>query len=420
MKSEDPHIVVFSSLFPSSVQPGAGLFVRERMFRVGARLPLSVIAPTPWFPLQGFVARLRPGFRPGAPRHEQQSGFTVMFPRFFSVPGMLKHWDGAFMARGAIGALRALRQAGRLDILDAHFGYPDGYAAVLLGKRLGVPVTITLRGTETRHAQDPRLRHRLSHALCQADRVFAVSESLRQLAIELGAHRDKVRVVGNGVDLARFRRIPQATARGALGLPAQARLLVSVGGLCERKGFHRVIECLPALLRDFPDLHLLVAGGPGPEGDWTEQLKAQVQSLGLQRRVHLLGPVPAADLHQVLSAADVFVLATRYEGWANVFLEAMACGLPVVTTRVGGNAEVVCSPSLGALVPFGDSEALRQALHHSLQAQWNREHIVAHAAANTWERRVDVLTSEFRGLLACQRGARPAGLPPGMPERRRG
>jgi glycosyltransferase involved in cell wall biosynthesis len=398
-----PHVVVFSSLFPSSMQPGAGLFVRERMFRVGARLPLSVVAPTPWFPFQAWLARLRPGFRPGAPRAEQQSGFSVQFPRFFSVPGWLKWWDGAFMARGAWPALKALREAGRLDVLDAHFAYPDGYAAVQLGQRLGVPVTITLRGTEMRHAQDHRLRPRLVQALQQATRVFTVSDSLRQLALELGAAPDKVRVVGNGVDLSRFRPVPQAQARAALGLPASAQVLVSVGGLCERKGFHRVIDCLPGLLEAGGDVHLLVAGGPSPEGDWTQRLHMQVQALGLQSRVHFLGPVPAAELHQVLSAADVFVLATRNEGWANVFLEAMACGLPVVTTRVGGNAEVVCRPELGAVVPFGDAQALRAALHQALNTPWNRAAILHYAQANTWDQRVQVLEEEFRALV------RPAG-----------
>lgn len=398
MPEPGPHIVVLSSLFPSARQPGAGLFVRERMFRVGTRLPLSVVAPAPWFPLQSLVAYWRPGFRPGAPQQERQGPFHVQFPRFFCFPGVLKHWDGIFMASGAWPTLRRLRRAGRLDILDAHFGYPDGYAAALLARRLGVPFTLTLRGTEMLHAADPRLRPRLVHALRSAARVFTVSDALRQLALELGAQPERVQVVGNGVDLARFRPIPQTAARAALGLPAKAQVLVSVGGLCERKGFHRVIDCLPALQRELQNVHLLVAGGPTAEGDWTERLNAQVQALGLQARVHLLGPVAADQLHRVLSAADVFVLATRYEGWANVFLEAMACGLPVVTTNVGGNPEVVCRPELGRLVPFGDSLALQAALLEALQAPWDRGHIEAHARANTWDQRVDVLEAEFRAL----------------------
>jgi teichuronic acid biosynthesis glycosyltransferase TuaC len=395
-----PHLVVLSSLFPSQRQPVAGLFIRERMFRVGARLPIVVVAPTPWFPLQALLARWRPGFRPGAPMQETQSGTSVWFPRFFSVPGVLKWLDGWSMALGALPRLRALKRAGKLDLLDAHFGYPDGYAATLLGRWLNVPVTITMRATESRHSRDPFLRPLLQRALQRADRVFTVSDSLRQLALELGVPPERVEVVGNGVDITRFYPIDRAEARRALGLPLDAPVLVSVGGLCERKGFHRVIACLPALHQSDLDAHLLVVGGPGPEGDWTSRLKDQVEGLGLKSRVHFTGPVPAGDVHRVLSAADVFVLATRNEGWANVFLEAMACGLPVVTTNVGGNAEVVCKPDLGAVVPFGDEPALTDAMTQALRHPWDRHALRAHALANVWDRRVDVLEQAFCDLHA--------------------
>ena len=393
-----PHIVVLSSLFPSALQPGAGLFIRERMFGVGRRLPLAVVAPSAWFPFQRLIRRWRPGFRPGAPHRETQQNQPVWYPRYFSVPGVLKRLDGLFMALGAWPRLRQLQRAGRLDLLDAHFGYPDGYAATLLGGWLKVPVTITLRGTEMRHAADPKLRPLLALALHRADRVFTVSESLRQVALGLGIAPDRVRVVGNGVDLERFQPVDRAVARTALNLPPGVPMLVSVGGLCERKGFHRVIACLPALRALGHDAHLLVVGGASPEGDWTDRLHAQVRELGLGDRVHFTGPLPPQDLPQALSAADVFVLATRNEGWANVFLEAMAIGLPVVTTDVGGNAEVVCRSALGRVVPFADEAALTSALHEALERTWDRAAIRQYAQANTWNLRVDVLEAEFRAL----------------------
>lgn len=396
-----PHLVVLSSLFPNARQPGAGLFVRERMFRVGARLPLAVVSPTPWFPFQGLLRKLRPTARPGAPAQEQQRGFSVWFPRFLSVPLVLRRFDGLAMAVGALPRLLQLKRQGRLDLIDAHFGYPDGHAAGLLGRWLGVPVTVTLRGTETRHAQDPVLRPRLIRALQRADRVFTVSDSLRQVALGLGIDPAKVQVVGNGVDLARFRPLDRSECRASLGLPLQARVLITVGGLVERKGFHRVLAALPELLREQPDLHYLVVGGPSPEGDWTERLKALAQQLGVAEHVHFTGPVGPDDLARHLSAADVFVLSTRNEGWANVLLEAMACGLPVVATDVGGNAEVVCRPELGRIVPFDDAPALLQALRQALQEPWDRAALRRYAEANTWDRRVDVLEAEF--LALCRR-----------------
>ena len=390
-----PQVVVFSSLFPSSVQPGAGLFIRERMFRVGAELPLAVVAPAPWFPFQALLRRWRPGFRPGAPRHERQSGFDVWFPRFLSIPGALKGLDGFFMAVGALPRLWLLKRAGRLDLIDAHFGYPDGYAATLLGRWLNVPVTITLRGTEQRHAQDAKLAPRLVLALRRATQVIAVSESLRRVVVELGVSADKVQVVGNGVDLQRFSPLGRGEARRALDLPVDAPVLVSVGGLVERKGFHRVIALLPALRRRFPGLTYLVVGGPGPEGDMASELRRLVAELKLQDAVRFLGPLPPDRLREPLSAADVFVLATRNEGWANVFLEAMACGLPVVTTDVGGNAEVVCRPELGSVVPFGDADRLIDAVEHALVTHWDATAIRRYAEDHTWDRRVEDLVALF-------------------------
>ena len=406
-----PHVVVLSSLFPSDIQPGTGLFVRERAFRLGARLPLSVVAPVPWFPLQGVLRRLRPGARPGAPRRETQRGFEVVFPRFFSVPLLLRRLDSLAMALGAWPRLRRLQRQGRLDVLDAHFGYPEGHAASLLGRWLGVPVTITLRGTEGRHAQDPQLGPLLAAGLKRADRVFSVSESLRQVALDLEVEFARTRVVGNGVDIARFQPLPKAESRAALGLPGDGPVLVSVGGLCERKGFHRVMAVLPELRQRFPALRYLVVGGPSAEGDWTARLRALAEELQLQDCVTFTGALPSEALSRVLSAADVFVLATRNEGWANVFLEAMACGLPVVTTRVGGNAEVVSRPDLGTVVPFDDSPALRDAVADALTRRWDRAAIRRHAEAHVWDLRIDELENEFRALAVSrvERRAVPRG-----------
>ncbi|MDH4393720.1 MAG: glycosyltransferase [Aquabacterium sp.] len=393
-----PHIVVLSSLFPNEMQPGAGLFVRERAFRLGARFPLCVVSPVPWFPLQGLLRKLRPGARPGAPRRESQQGFDVGFPRFFSVPMLLRRLDGLAMALGAWPQLRRLKRQGRLDVIDAHFGYPDGHAASLLGRWLGVPVTITLRGTESRHALDPQLRPLLTAGLKRADRVFAVSESLRQVALQLGVDPARTRVVGNGVDIARFYPLPKAECRAALQLPAEGPVLITVGGLVERKGFHRVMAVLPELLRSFPALKYMVVGGSSPEGDWSVQLQQMAQELQLQDCVKFTGQLAPDELRKVLSAADVFVLSTRNEGWANVFLEAMACGLPVITTNVGGNAEVVCRPELGAVLPFGDAPALTEALTTALRHPWDRAAIRQHAEEHVWDRRIDDLAQEFMAL----------------------
>ena len=395
---EPPRLVVFTTLFPHPGQPSAGLFIRERMFRVAKVLPLTVVAPVPWFPLQGLIRRWRPHFRPDAPRHEIQDGIEVLHPRFFSVPGLFKSLDGLFMALGSLPTLLRLKRRFAFDLIDAHFAYPDGYAATLLGKWLKVPVTITLRGTEVPLARDPGRRRGIVAALSGAARVFSVSESLKRHVAGLGADVDKIRVVGNGVDTVKFSPIDRGEARRRLNLAPDVPIMVSVGALTERKGFHRVIERLPVLVKKFPNLIYLIIGGAGPEGDWSEKLRAQVAQLGLVDHVIFLGALSPDELKLPLSAADVFVLATRNEGWANVFLEAMACGLPVVTTDVGGNREVVTTSDLGTIVEFGDGPALERALADALRKSWNRSAIVDYARANSWDSRVTVLVEEFSAL----------------------
>jgi teichuronic acid biosynthesis glycosyltransferase TuaC len=396
--SQEPRIIVFSSLFPSSARPTAGVFIRERMFRVGARLPLTVVSPVPWFPGQGLIRRWKPNYRPLPAQVEVQQGFTVHYPRFLAVPGLFRNLDGFSMALGSLPLLRRLQREG-YNLIDAHFAYPDGYAATLLGRWLKLPVAITLRGTEVPLAKSPPRLRRMLKALAAADRVFAVADSLKRHMVKLGADGEKIRVVGNAVDTGVFHPVDKAAARKALDLPEDAVVLASVGGLVERKGFHRVIELLPSLKRKYPTLHYLVVGGAGPEGDWSGRLRQQVAELGLEDTVHFLGALPPAELKHPLSAADVFVLATSNEGWANVFLEAMACGLPVVTTEVGGNREVVCRDELGIVVPFGQSQALAEALEQALAFPWDRAAIIEYARANAWETRVEVLCGEFGDLV---------------------
>jgi glycosyltransferase involved in cell wall biosynthesis len=449
-----PRLIVFSSLFPNSVQPTAGLFIRERMFRVGKQLPLVVVSPKPWFPGQGLIRLFRPHYRPMPAKLENQAGFEVHLPRFLAIPGLFRGLDSLFMALGSYFTLRRLKARGH-NLIDAHFAYPDGHAALRLGRWLNLPVTVTLRGTEVPQSRNPALVAKLREVFRDAARIITVSDSLRRLALSLGLAEERGQVVGNGVDADKFAPVPRVEARawvnqriatagsvqfrhtgasrypetvasvhGADWTPAfagetarvsppydlplteSAKVLITVGGLVERKGFHRVIACLPELLKFHPDLYYLVVGGPCPEGDMSQALKAQVASLGLEERVHFLGPVQPDELNWPLSAADVFVLSTRNEGWANVILEAMACGLPVVASDVGGNSEVVCRPELGEIVPFDDHAALIGALDRALAKAWDASTLRAYAEENSWDNRVEGLVHIFLSTLVSQQGNR--------------
>ena len=226
MRMTSPRLLVFCSLFPSAAQPQAGLFIRERMFRVGKHVPIVVVAPQPWFPAQTLIRWFRPHFRPMALTYEMMDGIAIHRPRFFCIPGILKWTDGLFMALSTFLSVRRIVREHRANIIDAHFGYPDGYAALLLGRWLRLPVVLTLRGKEEGQSRSD-VAAPLKRAIAGADQVITVSAALQALAIEQGADPARVQIVGNGVDLAKFTASAasgRATADRAAGRGGSARL----------------------------------------------------------------------------------------------------------------------------------------------------------------------------------------------------
>jgi len=397
----EPRLIVYSSLFPSASAPTAGTFIRERMFQVAKHVPIVVVSPQPWSPFDRLIRGFRPAFRPEAPAFEQLDGVEIHRPRWFSLPGFGKRFDGWSMWRGTERFVRKLNRRFRATLVDAHFLYPDGWAAARIAKRLGLPCTITLRGSKDEWLIGTNRERFLREAMHSAARLFSVSESLKQnVAVKLGVSADKVLVIGNGVDVEKFAPIDRAVARRRLGIPDDAAVVIGVGGLIPRKGFQRVIPLIPNLRKKHPRLLYLIVGGGAAHADMKDELEALSRDHGVAANVVLCGPQKPQDLPIYYSAADVFALATAHEGWANVFLEAMACGLPVITTRVGGNAEVVREPFFGELVEWWDADAFRDAIDRALSHEWDRASIVAYAHENGWEGRVERLVAEFRKLSA--------------------
>jgi glycosyltransferase involved in cell wall biosynthesis len=314
---------------------------------------------------------------------------------------MLKASDGWFMARGSIALARRLQHEFRPNVIDAHFLFPDGYAASLLGRALGLPVTITLRGSKDQTLLGTSRERFMRRAAASAARLFSVSDSLkRDVGEKLTEASDRILVVANGVDSDKFRPVDRVEARRRFGIAPDARVIIGVGGLVKGKGFHHVIPLVKRLRKTFPNLVYLIVGGGASQGDMRAKLEALAHDEGVADAVRFCGRQLQDDLPWYYGAADLFVLATAYEGWANVLLEAMACGVPVVTTRVGGNEEVVSSPALGELVEYWDADKFAAAIERSLRRDWDRDAIVAYARSNSWDRRIDLLEREFRILVA--------------------
>ena len=392
-------ILVFTTVYPNKKQSNLGIFVRERITRVADHCEIKVLAPIPYFPLAGLLKK-KYRYCNCIPPIENQNGIDVYHPKFFIVPGIMKFLDGFFLYFFAKRTAKKIQKTFDFQLIDSHFAYPDGFAAILLGRYFKKPVTITLRGTINRLINYKVRKQLIKFALQKADKIFSVSSYLVKLAKTLGIDDNKFVVIPNGVDVSKLQLLNKFECREKLGISSTKKVIISVGALVERKGHHRVIEALPALKKEYPDIIYLVVGGSSVEGDMGGSLKAQVKQLGLEENVCFTGEVPHDSVNRLLCASDVFVLATRYEGWANVFCEAMACGLPIVTTDIGGNSEVVKEGKTGLIVPFGNCNALTNALSKALTKEWDREAIIEYARNRTWEKVAEEVYYQFNQILS--------------------
>lgn len=370
-------LLTFSTLYPNAAQPTHGVFVENRLRQLLAsgRARSTVVAPVPWFPsasprFGSWAVHAR------APRQEERHGIRVLHPRFPVIPKFGMSAAPALLYRAMVPVLRQLLESGeRFDVIDAHYLFPDGVAAVWLGRRFGLPVVVTARGTDVNFIPRYRLPRRLIRgAFDEAAALIAVSSALKDAMISLGAPERKVTVLRNGVDLGQFcPPADRAALRAGLGLTRPT--VLSVGHLIERKGHHLVIEALPRL----PGVELLIVG----EGPERPRLTALIAEHRLADRVRLLGARPHPDMPELYGAADLLVLASSREGWANVLLESMACGTPVVATNIWGNPEVVRTPEAGRITERKVS-ALADACAACLAALPERQATRTYAEGFSW------------------------------------
>ncbi|MEO5373136.1 MAG: glycosyltransferase family 4 protein [Alphaproteobacteria bacterium] len=371
------NILTFSTLFPNAVQPVHGVFVENRLRHLVASGEVSarVLAPVPWFPFRHRRFG-RYGVLAGVPHHERRHGLVVDHPRYPLVPRVGTSLAPAllFLAMRPVVA-ELMRQGTDIDLIDAHYFYPDGVAAVMLGRVFSRPVVVTARGSDLTLLADQAVPRRfIRWAAARADGLVTVCQALKRRLVDLGIPEQRVVTLRNGVDLDLFRPGDRAAARERLGLAGPT--LLSVGLLIERKGHDLVIGALPEL----PGVTLLIAG-EGPERSSLEHLAAR---LGVAERVRFLGQVAHERLPDLYTAADCLVLASSREGWANVLLEAMACGTPVVASDVWGTAEVVASPAAGLLLAERTAREVARTVTRLLASPPERAAIRAYAEGYDW------------------------------------
>jgi glycosyltransferase involved in cell wall biosynthesis len=386
-------ILTFTSLFPNSTRPELGVFIYQRAQHI-ARLPgtvVQVIAPVPYSPTWLAAKRWRIYGR--VRQKEMMGNLETWHPRYALLPGISMPLHGFLMFLGALGAGRRLHRQFAFDCIDAHYVYPDGFAAILLGKILNIPVVVSARGTDINvFPSFGLIRPLIRWTLQQAKGLIAVSSALKDRMVRLGTPADKIRVIPNGIDVERFGPMDRYEARRSLGIPVTGALIVSVGSLVPAKRHAVLIEAVAQLSTQIPGLKAYIIG----DGSLRSELEDLRRRTHMEDRVFLVGEKSNAELCRWFSAADASCLVSAREGWPNVVMESLACGTPVIATRVGGIPEIIVSSELGILVAE-DLRSITDGIASALSRKWDREALVSYARSRTWE----VVATEVEEYLSA-------------------
>lgn len=383
-------VLTLATLFPNGARPTFGGFVGRQTRALAARegVQVEVVAPVglpPW-PLS---RHRRYHDLAGLPRREEWQGLIVHRPRYRLWPGLGKAGTARRLATALLPLLREIRQDFPFDVIDAEFFWPDGPAAMALAAALGVPFSVKARGSDIHlWGERPEIAAQILAAGRAAGALLAVSAALKRDMVALGLPGDKIRVHHTGIDLDRFRPADRRAAKAALGVAGP--VLITIGNLVPRKGQDLAI----AALAHIPDATLLLAGDGGDR----PRLARIARELRVADRVRFLGVQPHDALPALLAAADVMVLPTASEGLANVWVEALACGTPVVTSDVGGAREVIDRREAGRLVPR-EAGAIAAAVREILADPPAPAMVRPAAERFSWERNAAELAAHLAALL---------------------
>lgn len=389
------HVLVLSTLYPNAVNPRFGTFVARSIEALAKRgdWRVTVVSPIGVPPLA--LGRYRA--LADLPEVSEEGGVTIYRPHFTLIPRIGARRNAAAIARAVLPLARRLHAALPLDLIDAQFFCPDGPAAAEIAEDLGLPLTIKARGSDISFwgAHDFARRQMLA-AASSAKGLLAVSRDLAGQMAAMGMDAGKITVHYTGLDRDRFRPFDHPQLRRQLSeelgfeMPANAPLLACVGALIERKGQGIAIAALKAV----PGARLVLIG----KGEDEARLRALAASEGVAERVLFAGLIDHDLMPLILSAADVMVLPTASEGLANAWVEALACGTPVVTCDVGGARELIFSPTAGRLVAR-NTASVAAGINAILNNPPPREAVAALTEHFSWDANAVALAEHYERLV---------------------
>ena len=375
-------VLIITNAFPNSAEQTRGIFTYQIAKALQEKCEVEVIAPLPWVPpLPDNVAIARYS-HVNVPLKEIIGDITVHHPRYLVIPKILGFMHAAFMYFPLLKLVRKLVQRDIIDLINAHWVFPDGVAATWVGTKLCKPVVLTALGCDINLYTTMALRRfQIIKALKRADYITAVSNGIKDKIVSLNILPRKIRVVPNGIDPDLFSINNKRDARMKLGIPVDLPIILTVGNQDEAKGTKFLIEALKIMRERIAVLPLLILIGDGQLGT---PLVSLAQRLGMTENVLFLGRKPHREIPLWMNAADAFCLPSLREGHPNAVIEALACGIPVVASDVGGIPEIINRRN-GRIAKAGDPVSLCDQLLFCLKASWNRVSIRETVENFTWQ-----------------------------------
>lgn len=383
------HVASVCRLLPTPDDPSQGVFVKNRLDGMRQHMDVHALQPIAYFP---FIRPL-PSWVGG-----NQDG-TQHVPMFY-LPGVMKHLDAHWMRRSCRDALTRLHADHRLDVIDAHFGYPEAAACVTLGRDMGIPVFVTMRGHEAEYLKMPKFAQQVTDAALAADGVICVSHYLAGLMQDVGVPAERLHVIHNAVDRNCFHPGDKAAARAALNIPIDQPIVVSVGHLIHRKRHKELVAAFATVQRQIPDAKLYIAGSTSYDVAYTAKVRQVMAEHNLEEHVVLLGNVAPQEVARLYQAADLFALMTAREGCCNAVLESLASGLANVTTPAGDNSFFVRDGVNGKIVAIDDVAACAEGMVDLLQTPIDSQVVSASLGDDSWEQIGARIQKLFEGSTA--------------------
>ena len=389
-------VLLISNIFPNSAEKERGVFTHGIAMALKDRCRLEVAAPLPWVP--PLLRKRNQGkyVHAQVPNKEEIGELQVHHPRYGVIPGVLGFMHPAFMFAPVLRLIKRLDREGHIDLINAHWIFPDGVAAVWAARKLGKPVVLTALGCDINHYPSlPFRKGLIERALRKADAVTVKGNSLREKTLELHVPDKKIYVIPNGIDLQHFRIMDRVAARRQLGIRGTGPFLLTVGSLDEVKGNCYLLEALNKIAHDLkPPPHLLMVG----DGYFKQYLLSQARDFGIAQQISFFGKRPHHEIPVWMNAADLFCLPSIREGRPNALVEALACGTPAVASDVGSVPEIIHDEN-GRMAEAGKPESLRCQILACLDQSWNRETVRKSVSGFTWDQCAALYMRTFQQVL---------------------